>query len=371
MGKRTHEKSEVELLYKIRRMEEELSRRNAQSNPDRNGGQVYDPYYEYLEEMELEGYDAHGSTYDEGALDSAHETEPTAGPSGAARSRPPSPVGPPSPAEDAPTTENNQLKSVVVEVHKPPQGAGQSTQSDEENIPAEILEILGEAKQSEETLGKKIPSEISERWGKILVDGLAKEQKEALLAKMLVPENFIMAKAPKLNPEVASVLLDAAKNRDKRLEKMQNQLGAGIAGLANLTSELINSDLSKLEIIKKLSETNQILLDLHYEETMNRRRLIIPMMDRSFLTIIQNVKRDKYLFGENLGENIKSTKSLEKSGLQIKKSVPVQTSTAKRSQGENNLLTAGMFCSGFTMFWLQYNVNNINYGTIAVKWKFQ
>ncbi|KAJ2949382.1 hypothetical protein O0L34_g15294 [Tuta absoluta] len=348
MGKRTHERSEVEILYKIRRLEKELSRRNEQSIPDRNEGQGYDQYYEYQDELELEGYDAGDTTYDESALGPAHETEPTAGPTGASRSRPTpfpvgspspvspqSPVGSPSPAEDSPAAANNQLKSVVVEVQAPLPVAGPSNQPDEENIPAEILEVLGEAKQSEEAFGKKIPSEISERWGKILVEGLAKEQKEALLTKMLVPENFIMAKAPKLNPEVASVLMDAAKNRDRRLEKMQNQLGAGIAGLANLTSELINSDLSKIEIIKKLSETNQILLDLHYEETINRRKLIIPMLDKSFINIIQSVKRDKYLFGDNLGENIRSTKSLEKSGLQIKKPVPVQTSYAlKRNQGQ-------------------------------------
>lgn len=151
--------------------------------------------------------------------------------------------------------------------------------------------------------------------GKILVEGLAKGQKEALIAKTLIPENFQLAKAPKLNAEVASVLVDSAKNRDKRLEVMQNQLGSGIA---DLTSDLVSKDLSKLEIIKRISEVNQIFLDLHHEETMNRRRLIIPMLDRSFIKIIEGVKRDKYLFGDNLVENIKNTKSLEKSGLQIK-----------------------------------------------------
>lgn len=78
------------------------------------------------------------------------------------------------------------------------------------------------------------------------MEGLAKEQKEALITKTLIPENFQLAKAPKLNAEVASVLVDPAKNRDKRLETMQNQLGSGIAGLADLTSDLINKDLSKL-----------------------------------------------------------------------------------------------------------------------------
>lgn len=200
-----------------------------------------------------------------------------------------------------------------------------------DTIPPEILEVLGMPKRSEEIFGKRIPSEISERLGKILVEGLAKEQKEALMTKTLIPENFQLAKAPKLNGEVVSILIDPAKNRDKRLETMQNQLGYGIAGLADLTSELITKDVSKLEIIKRISEVNQILLDLHYEETMNRRRLIIPMLDKSFIKVIEGVKRDKYLFGENLGDNIKNTKSLEKSGLQIKKAVPALTQSARKS----------------------------------------
>lgn len=183
--------------------------------------------------------------------------------------------------------------------------------------------MLGEAKKVDVPLGENIPTEISERWGRILLDGLAKEQKEKLMAKMLIPKNFELAKAPKLNLEVASILTEPVKNRDKRLETAQDQLGAGIAGLVNLTKDLIQSDMDKLDIIKKLSEAIQVLLDLHYEESLNRRRLIVPMLDKSFFSIIKGVKRDQYLFGVDLGENIKTSKSIEKSSQQIKKPVPV------------------------------------------------
>lgn len=132
--------------------------------------------------------------------------------------------------------------------------------------------MLGQAKNLEEKLGEKVPKEISERWGKILLDGLAKEQKDALRDKMLIPENFLLVRAPRLNPEVSAVLTEPSKKRDKRLEFSQNQLGSGIAGLVNLTKDLIQSDVPKLEVIKKLSEVAQILLDLHYEETINRRK---------------------------------------------------------------------------------------------------
>ncbi|KAL4716492.1 hypothetical protein ACJJTC_015920 [Scirpophaga incertulas] len=203
-------------------------------------------------------------------------------------------------------------------------------------VPAEILLALGEAKKSEEGIGKKIPVEISERLGKILIEGLTKEQKEALLTKILIPENFQMARAPKLNAEVAAVLTESAKNRDKRLQKSQNQLGTGIAGLVNLIADLIEGQINNTEVIKRISEVNQILLDMHHEETMNRRRLIIPLLDKSFWNIIHGVKRDEFLFGDNLNENIKVSKIIEKAGQQIKK--PITASTSKKPfQQQGNL----------------------------------
>lgn len=188
------------------------------------------------------------------------------------------------------------------------------------DIPTEILELLGEAKKLDPELGTKIPEEVAERWGKILLDGLAKDQKEILKGKMLVPENFTLARAPKLNPEVASVLSDSAKNRDKHLEAAQNQLGTGIAGLVNLTKDLIQTQsIDKIDILKRISEVSQILLDLHHEETFNRRKLIVPLLDKNFWNIIKGVKRDDLLFGTKLGENIKTSKDIERSSQQIKK----------------------------------------------------
>lgn len=204
-------------------------------------------------------------------------------------------------------------------------------------VPEEILEMLGQAKNLEEKLGEKIPKEISERWGKILLDGLVKEQKEALRDKMLIPENFLLVRAPRLNPEVSAVLTEPAKKRDKRLEFSQNQLGSGIAGLVNLTKDLIQSDVPKLEVIKKLSEVAQILLDLHYEETINRRKLLLPLLDKSFWNTTNGVKRETFLFGDKLGETIKNSKDIEKSGQQIKKpTAPQQRFQPKPSFSGNS-----------------------------------
>lgn len=202
-------------------------------------------------------------------------------------------------------------------------------------LPADILEALGDPKGKEEIYGPKIPEEIAERWGRVLVDGLTKEHKQQLAEKHLVPDNFRLAKAPLLNPEIVPVLNDGARNRDKLMEKSQNQLGLGISELTNLASCVIREDLNKVELLKKISDISQIFLDLHYEDTKRRRKLITASLDKKFLHMISDIKRDTYLFGTNLGDKIKASKTAERSGLQIKRSDPAP-STSKRYQQQGN-----------------------------------
>lgn len=86
----------------------------------------------------------------------------------------------------------------------------------------------------------------------------------------------------------------------------------------NLTKDLIQTDCPKLDIIKRLSEIGQILLDLHNAKTINARKLIIPLLDKSFCNIIKGVKRGNNLFGDKLGD-IKNSKEIERSIQSAKK----------------------------------------------------
>ncbi|KOB51997.1 Uncharacterized protein OBRU01_25998 [Operophtera brumata] len=138
-------------------------------------------------------------------------------------------------------------------------------------------------------LGENIPKEISERWGKILLDGLVKEQKEAVKENMVIPKNFLLVQAPKLNPE----------------------------------------------------EVAQISLDLHYEETINRRKLLLPLLDKSFWNMAHGVKKEAFLFGDKLGETIKNSKDIEKSSQQIKNLPP--RSKAEQIETSRPLLRAAAF----------------------------
>lgn len=54
-------------------------------------------------------------------------------------------------------------------------------------------------------MGPASKEEIAKRWGRILVEGMTKETKEPIIKKTL-PENFCLAKAPKLYLEISTVL---------------------------------------------------------------------------------------------------------------------------------------------------------------------
>ncbi|XP_064292240.1 uncharacterized protein LOC135309787 [Plodia interpunctella] len=243
-----------------------------------------------------------------------------------------------SPEESPPNSPN--IKSAIVDpgpsTSKQDECPVIATPVDEPNdrIPIDILDILGESKKKMEVFGSRIQEEISKRWGRILCEGLKREQKKEITENILVPENFQLVKAPKLNPEIAAVTNDSTKNRDKRLEGAQAYLGLGIAALTNIISSLIEKDLDKVDLIKRLSEVNKILLDLHFENTSNRRKLITYSLDKKFLDMIQDVERDSLLFGENLTDKIKASKSAEKSGLQIKKTNFAEVSTSKKTTGQ-------------------------------------
>ncbi|XP_063366064.1 uncharacterized protein LOC134654544 [Cydia amplana] len=351
MGKRKHKHNDKDIRRKIRRLEDKL-RHNRRKDSDQRSvssmsGSSQSSYYD-RQSPDVEDVEGRNSEYGEDWMlreeafmeDEIHDStrglasqvQPVVNSSIA------SPLSQiavaPAPASSLPLIPTVPAPEHVASVQTNPAQSVLPTEINKSTtaLPQEILCILGEAKKLDEPLGECIPDELSERWGKILTDGRAKEVKQSLVDKILMPSNFLLARAPKLNPEVAAVINESAKNRDMRLEKAQNQLGRGIAGLANLANDLIKSELDKLDIIKKISEVTQVLLDLHYEESINRNKLLVPLLDKKFWNTIKGVKRDEYLFGEKLGDKIKNSKDIEKSGQQIKKSFTFNPAFQQRKQ---------------------------------------
>lgn len=206
----------------------------------------------------------------------------------------------------------------------------------------EILSALGEPTHDIPSFGPPIHENLAQRWETILKKGVTKESKEALFKSYLIPENCPLLHAPKLNAEISAAITDMARNRDKKMEKSQQQLGCGITAMNRALSLLLTSD-DKIEAIKLLSDGCRILTDLHHMNSQARSKLLTPVLDKSFLNIIKDTERDETLFGSKLCEKIKASRAIERQGLQIKKVVtapkavtPTVQSTVTRSRYQEN-----------------------------------
>lgn len=223
-----------------------------------------------------------------------------------------------SPASDLPVeaTADTQIDASLLDIVD----TSKEDQVINEELDSEILTALGASTSEGPEYGEKIHENLAQLWLPLLKKGLSKEDKEKLLKNHLVPQNCNLLQAPKLNPEISAAIADSARNRDRKLVSSQQQLGAGITAINRAMDLLLGKELDKIRVIKHLSDACRILSDLHYRESQARIKLITPSLDKSFLNITQDTCRDETLFGTKLSEKIKASKTIEKQGLQIKKS---------------------------------------------------
>ncbi|XP_073957119.1 uncharacterized protein [Choristoneura fumiferana] len=232
--------------------------------------------------------------------------------------------------DDLPKTQDQPMDST-------PQQTEPSLEETLVELDAEFLAALGDPADDIPTYGEKIQQDLALRWLPLLCKGIPKDKKEILTKEHTIPENCKFLRAPTLNAEISAAISDIARARDKKLEINQNQLGLGISAVGKGLSLLLTNDdkHKKIQAIKSIADGCRILADLHYNETQGRIKLITPGLDKAFLHVIQDVKRDETLFGEKLSEKIKSSKTIEKQGLQIKKTpVPLKTTAGGATQSQ-------------------------------------
>lgn len=186
-----------------------------------------------------------------------------------------------------------------------------------------VLSILGLDKKEI----KKAPflqKDIALSWSNILKKGLSDDERVSILEKYPAPENCPLLEAPKLNLEVASVIRDVVARRDKKICDLQNQVGGAISALGQLLTGLLNheSTNSVISSIQLASDASRILLDFHFKQSISRRELISLDLKKEAKQTLSNSHVDGWLFGDKLGERLKASKEVERSGLDLKPSKP-------------------------------------------------
>ncbi|KAJ2951845.1 hypothetical protein O0L34_g14010 [Tuta absoluta] len=191
-----------------------------------------------------------------------------------------------------------------------------------EAIDPKLLEALGDCHTDTPEWGDEILQDIAQRWEPIFRTGLKKDVKEDLYKKYLFPKNIPLSKPPILNPEIAAVLTEQSKNRDSRVSTKQNQIGRTLAAIGRAMSGIINKSMETSDVIRTLNDAGKLLSDSHYLETDTRRSLVTPLLDKAYIMPFKDRKRDSFLFGDNLGDFIKSSRGIKKTGQMITPPVP-------------------------------------------------
>lgn len=204
----------------------------------------------------------------------------------------------------------------------------------------EILTALGDTTEESPRYGENIHENLPKLWLPILSKGLPTETKDKLMKEYIVPDNCRLLQAPRLNPEISAAISDLTRNRDRKIELVQQQLGIGLTAVNRALTVLLSGDSNnnRVSAIKSLSDACRILSELHFTETRARTKLITPCLDKAVLNVIQDDERDETLFGSKLSDRIKSSKAIEKHSLQIKKvfqqkTPPLPTMPAAPRQG--------------------------------------
>ncbi|XP_073944616.1 uncharacterized protein [Choristoneura fumiferana] len=212
------------------------------------------------------------------------------------------------------------------------------------NWTKKTLLILGDDPSATQSYGKDIQAALAVRLQHIATMGLTKEQRKELQDKHLPPANCTLINGPVLNPEIKAAVSDVIAKRDKGIEHKQNQMANAISCIGEAISLLISSEEKNPTLMKLLMDAGRLLCDCQHTDTTVRRMFILNSLKKDMKDQLQSTKVDKYLFGQDLANTLKSAKAICKTGAELKtapvkppfKKPPPKTA-ANRSYSSPNL----------------------------------
>ncbi|XP_031359061.1 uncharacterized protein LOC116182660 [Photinus pyralis] len=176
----------------------------------------------------------------------------------------------------------------------------------------DLLSLLGNVSTPATSVGPPIHDRIASNLTFILRNGLKSEDMSKLLQKYQVPENCIAVNSPKLNPLVSMSIPDKFVQRDANLAKLQARLGVALAATSVCLNTLLGVKSFDKSIIESLNDSLKIMSDIHFNQSQVRRSLIRSNISESLRSTLDGIALDDFLFGADLDEKVKASKSLEK-----------------------------------------------------------
>lgn len=190
-----------------------------------------------------------------------------------------------------------------------------SEQADHEvELEESFRKVIGERMVVDKTLAAAIHRDVAVRWEEIVKMGLPKQELDNTLKKYPPPINLTQIEPPRLNPEVKAALDINHIKRDQRIVEKQVKIGAALSALGKSVSITLKTNSE--DSVAQFEATNnaaRLVADLQREETEIRRSLIIKNIQLSLKDTLKESKPDEWLFGKDLGEQLKAAKSLQRS----------------------------------------------------------
>ncbi|KAJ8723719.1 hypothetical protein PYW07_007699 [Mythimna separata] len=204
-----------------------------------------------------------------------------------------------------------------------------------EDLDPEMLEILGTDPSVVVNYGTDIHNELATRLQHIATQGLGRETLKELTERYLIPANSALIGAPILNAEIKAAVTETILKRDKGIEGRQNQLATAISGLARVLSKELEDKNKNKDRLKQLMDVCRILCNIQHAESATRRNFAIFSIKKDLKDHLTDTKIDKYLFGENLAETIRSARAVTKSGTEMKTKTQQKPKTFPQSNNLN------------------------------------
>lgn len=193
-------------------------------------------------------------------------------------------------------------------------------EQENQQLSQELLDLLGQEGCAPSVGGPAIQKDLAVRWNNILAKGLSKEVRDNIMGLYPPPENCTLLSSPNLNPVVAAAISESVKKRDARLALIQRQVGASLAAIGRVLTPLLSAEGGgdRHQLIRCLSDASRLLTDVFFSETTSRRELIAINLNKELKETLNNAPPDGWLFGENLEERVKATKSIARSSQDLK-----------------------------------------------------
>ncbi|KAH9641862.1 hypothetical protein HF086_011612 [Spodoptera exigua] len=187
-----------------------------------------------------------------------------------------------------------------------------------EGLDSDLLDILGADPSASKKYGMDINNELAVRIQHWTTIGVTKEQRNELKDKYFTPENAKLIDPPELNAEIKAAVSEIIIKRDKAIENKQKMLTLAISSLGEGITLLLSAKEKNTALLKLLMDTMRIICDCQHADTVTRRNFLLNAVKKEVREQLQNSKIDALLFGENLAETIKTAKSINKSGTDLK-----------------------------------------------------